>query len=648
MNRLSLIRLCLLLLIFSGCVAAPRPMSISVEQRANPWTQLRLNNDPDRFQFAIICDRTGGNRPGVFEDAIRKLNLLQPEFVMSVGDLIQGYSKDEAEIERQWDEFEGLVQELEMPFFYVPGNHDITNERMARIWRERFGRSYYHFIYRGVLFLCLNTEDPPPSHLSPEQIEYVARVLRENRAALWTVVFMHKPLWLQDKDTGWERVEALLSGRPHTVFAGHAHSYCLYERQGQRYFVLATTGGASGLRGPLFGQFDHIVWITMTEQGPVVAPLLLDGILDENVRSEKVAAAVDPLIWQTAITATPIITEHPLLEETTTEVCLTNKAEVPMTVRGSFQPHPQLTAIPVDFERVVPPHSVERLDLTLQAAAAVNVKEMDPLVMNWAAAYDFPNHPRIEMEGTHRVAFDTLFQCPYREEPVVVDGRLGEWSLLPMVCREPALIQFEPKSWQGPEDCSFRFGVAYDKDFLYVAIETVDEHRVSLPNEFPWHQDGIEVRLDARPAPARSEERGQGELEDFLLIALSPTQLGEPPQCYRQAELPEGVQAACVGTENGHTTEIAVPRAYLDEKQGEPWTTFRMNIAIDDYDVNEPAGAQIWWRPDWRSPSNFAHSGTFERQSRWPHSNGDPGPNQTSPLSVLPPTIANAVRDTTP
>lgn len=65
-----------------------------------PWSSLRLNNDPNRFQFAIVTDRTGGHRPGIFEDGVRKLNLLQPEFVMSVGDLIEGYTEDLAELDR--------------------------------------------------------------------------------------------------------------------------------------------------------------------------------------------------------------------------------------------------------------------------------------------------------------------------------------------------------------------------------------------------------------------------------------------------------------------------------------------------------------------------------------------------------------------
>jgi len=47
-----------------------------------------------------------------------------------------------------------------MPFFYVPGNHDVANPTETEVWKERFGRSYYHFLYKDVLFLAVNSDDP--------------------------------------------------------------------------------------------------------------------------------------------------------------------------------------------------------------------------------------------------------------------------------------------------------------------------------------------------------------------------------------------------------------------------------------------------------------------------------------------------------
>jgi 3',5'-cyclic AMP phosphodiesterase CpdA len=278
--------------------AAAPEFRVRQEER-NPWNHLRLNNDPSVFRFAIVTDRTGGARPGVFERAVEQLNWLQPEFVVSVGDLIQGGSDDLDKINRQWQEFNGFIKRLEMPFFYVPGNHDIGNAVMDKRWRELFGRRYYHFTYKGVLFLLLNTEDPPrkaAGKFGAEQLAYVQRVLAENRQARWTLVFLHKPVWTYAGvgQTGWLDIERLLAGRRYTVFAGHKHRYERFVRQGQRYYMLATTGGGSKLRGAPQGEFDHLVWVTMKRDGPVLANLMLEGIFPEDVAAARAPAGAAP------------------------------------------------------------------------------------------------------------------------------------------------------------------------------------------------------------------------------------------------------------------------------------------------------------------------------------------------------------------
>src|SRR5262245_54666540 len=135
-------------------------LSIEVEQ-ANPWTNLKLNNDSREFRFAVVSDRTGGHRPQIFSKAIERLNLMQPEFVVSVGDLIEGYTEEKDKLDTQWKEFNSYVSKLQMPFFYVPGNHDVSNPVQEKDWAKRLGKRYYHFVYRNVLFLMLDTEDPP-------------------------------------------------------------------------------------------------------------------------------------------------------------------------------------------------------------------------------------------------------------------------------------------------------------------------------------------------------------------------------------------------------------------------------------------------------------------------------------------------------
>src|SRR5690606_18050753 len=132
-----------------------------------------------------------------------------------------------------------------------------------------------------------NTEDGQRPGLGDAQVEAISRAIDEHANVRWTLVFMHRPLWLSaESELGrqqFERIEQKLAGRPYTVFAGHFHRYARHVRNDRRYIVLATTGGGSRMRGPLFGEFDHVAWVTMTDEGPRIANLMLDGIAGEDV-----------------------------------------------------------------------------------------------------------------------------------------------------------------------------------------------------------------------------------------------------------------------------------------------------------------------------------------------------------------------------
>jgi hypothetical protein len=278
----------------------PRPAFDFAREKQNPVSNFRFNNAPDDFQFAVVSDRTGGHRAQVFSRAVERINLMQPEFVVCVGDLIEGYSENTRLLDRQWREFQGYVGRLQMPFFYVPGNHDIANKVEDKLWREKFGRRYYEFVYRDVLFLALNSEDTPGTDsgiISAEQLAWLKKTLADNAGVRWTFVFLHKPMWVFENlpKNGWLEVEKLLQGRPYTVFCGHVHVYQKFVRQGQNYYMLATTGGASKMRGVEYGEFDHIAWVTMKKGGPVLANLLLDGILPEDLNSPPSDEDANPI-----------------------------------------------------------------------------------------------------------------------------------------------------------------------------------------------------------------------------------------------------------------------------------------------------------------------------------------------------------------
>ena len=65
-------------------------------QGPQPWSDKPALSDPLRFSIAIMTDRTGGHRPGIWMQAVERINWLRPDFVVSVGDLIEGYTENDA------------------------------------------------------------------------------------------------------------------------------------------------------------------------------------------------------------------------------------------------------------------------------------------------------------------------------------------------------------------------------------------------------------------------------------------------------------------------------------------------------------------------------------------------------------------------
>ena len=303
-----------------GLAACNRPAPVFSHDAlgaAVPWTHERFDTASDKFTFAIFTDLNGGERPGVFDVAAADLALLRPDLVMSVGDLISGPVAEDSALNAEWDAFDARTRVIPGPVFRVGGNHDLTGQVLRDVWSARYGPTYYYFVYKNVLFLILDTEDLTPArmqemfearteavnrartgnrdttglayytmperitgNIGPDQSQYMRRVIADHPDVRWTFVFMHKPVWLNDDDPDFQAIEAALADRPYTVFNGHFHSMRYTERHGRDYIILGTTGGGQNPADSM--SFDHVTMVTMTDDGPSIAHLRLDGILGKD------------------------------------------------------------------------------------------------------------------------------------------------------------------------------------------------------------------------------------------------------------------------------------------------------------------------------------------------------------------------------
>ena len=571
---------------------------------AVPYSHTDFDNDPDNFQFAIVSDRTGGHRTPIFKTAIGKINLLQPEFVVSVGDMIEGYSTDPETLQAQWTEFNGFIDALEAPYFYTPGNHDYSNDVMADLWKEKYGATYYHFVYKDVLFLVLNTEEALNGVTAPgiddAQFAYVSESLDKHPDVRWTMVMMHQPLWDFEDAPNWAALEEKLSARNYTAIAGHMHTYdYATSSAGHEHITLGSTGGGSQLRGKTYGEFDHIVWITMDDDGPILANLSLDGIDDRFITTPEFDAVFDK---SAVFLPSPWFVED--LPESGSSHALDIKIDNPFdeplaySIEPRADPAYRVSPSTISGELEVGQSVTETLEVTLLDTPS------DPLDLSANGTVDLGNGKTADWTETVRLAPVRQHSIAKADASIDFDGDLSEWSELRFTGGEAG------------EDGSFSFDVTYDDTFLYVGVNVADDEVMAAKNAlgFDFTTDMASIQIDGRPASVSAGNIGLTtdlKYGHWMFIGLVPDgEVGEVP--FREL-IPESFRAVMQETETGYTAEFALPVQYLDYKYGAAWKDFRLNVFVNDMDPSKSAPAkQVTWQPDWQQ--NVFGTGIFARK----------------------------------
>lgn len=280
---------------------------------------ILMPHSDDVFHFVIYGDRTGGVPAGlkILEQAVVDTNLLDPDFVMTVGDLIQGYNTTEDWL-REMEEYKAIMKRLNMVWFPVAGNHDVYWRGRGEApqghhesnFEKHFGPLWYSFEHKNCGFIVLYSDEGDPKtnrkgfhdfelqQMSAAQRAFLDKALKQLKSKDHVMVFLHHPRWIEKRYQGsnWSAVHKKLvaAGNVKACFAGHIH-FLHYDgpKDGIDYFTLGATGGHLQDEIPDAGFLHHMNVVSVRKEKISVSSIPVGAVFDPKQFTPEFHRAVE-------------------------------------------------------------------------------------------------------------------------------------------------------------------------------------------------------------------------------------------------------------------------------------------------------------------------------------------------------------------
>lgn len=260
-----------------------------------PISRMIEEGETGAYRFLVVGDRCGIPVPHRFEQAMELISQQSGQFVIGVGDYVDGYWLQEADAHKDWEHTEALLQQCQKPFLQTVGNHDYGNAIMQKVWHDRLGADYYAMEYHNDLFCFLNSEDPSaqmpdwigekvrelsgllvekedqidqilgmiqqqmeqaepkdfggidvsntlqPS-ISKEQLSFFETILQQHKDCRHIFLIIHEPAWKCENEQ-FQQLLALCEEKDYTVLSGHLHNFEHTKIKGHDFYQMQQTGG---------------------------------------------------------------------------------------------------------------------------------------------------------------------------------------------------------------------------------------------------------------------------------------------------------------------------------------------------------------------------------------------------------------------
>jgi 3',5'-cyclic AMP phosphodiesterase CpdA len=168
----------------------------------------------EEFTFVFMTDihlTPDRNAVTGLKQALKKVNELNPDFVVTGGDLIMdALAQSHSTADSLYDLYIETMQELKIPLYNTMGNHEIFGiysksgadslhpEFGEKMFESRIGKSYYSFMHKGWKFMIMNSvedsrRDGYIGKIDEEQIKWIKEELVITDTLTPIVISTHIP-----------------------------------------------------------------------------------------------------------------------------------------------------------------------------------------------------------------------------------------------------------------------------------------------------------------------------------------------------------------------------------------------------------------------------------------------------------------------
>ncbi len=541
------------------------------------------------IRFGIIGDRTGGAVDGIYEGIVNEIELLKPDFVMTVGDMIEGPESDSVVLVSKWEEYFNIVQNFSMPVYYTPGNNDIDTDIMLTMYQHYLNNPYYSFDHKFIHITVLDNSRWEASKNYPkEQIDWLVKDLKKSQSAKHRLVFIHKPFWYKTVAMGLEDGlhEIFKQYNVDAVFCGHFHRYFSAEFDGIKYTTIGSSGG--GYQEMPWSLGYHFAFVTITENEITITPIKAGAVQEWDV------ITTDEIIRSAMNTNRGLSFKSHLLISDNLKAPESELSVKIMNFNNNLAVNDTITwDVPEGWiiSPMIQPITIEpgrEQNFSFKISSSGNLYPVPSLSIN------LPYSDEIKQPVSKYLSIAREAVCNKTDKAPVIDGIIDEdlW-------KNPQSLFFNSDNTITEDDSTF-FYIAYDEENLYLAAycheSKMDELKAEI-TEFDkpvYSEDCVGFMFESKANSNTAYQiyvNPNGAIYDQKISAGYDGFYGSDNFWNGEYEV-----KAVKGT-NFWSVEMKIPMTVInaDNQSGSKW---RLNFRRKHYRINSSAMWQLPWRYD--------------------------------------------------